>query len=262
MRKTSARNFGKHLLSDAAKVIENADRTVHAVMEYEHLSRWHPVSTAPYNQDLEIRVNEDGVTSALPFPCRHTNGDEWINVDLGVPLQVHPVEWRIWQTLINRPFFPQRIRQRVFGSNGAVIMRTGGSPRIFEKATTNPSLEAGISWLQSTQSKLSQQAIPEFVHFANAKQPRQAPVSGDPERTKECGPGQDRCDLYSRQPLHDVGADHRPQDCGYGCRQRQADRGAKHLRRAFERNASGRRLAFKATALQVAEQQDVKRDGD
>jgi hypothetical protein len=97
MRKTSARNFGKHLLSDAAKVIENADRTVHAVMEYEHLSRWHPVSTAPYNQDLEIRVNEDGVTSALPFPCRHTNGDEWINVDLGVPLQVHPVEWRIWQ---------------------------------------------------------------------------------------------------------------------------------------------------------------------
>ncbi|WP_424601590.1 hypothetical protein [Bradyrhizobium sp.] len=33
----------------------------------------------------------------MPFPCRHTNEDEWINVDLGVPLQIQPVEWRAWQ---------------------------------------------------------------------------------------------------------------------------------------------------------------------
>jgi hypothetical protein len=33
----------------------------------------------------------------MPFPCRHTNKDEWINVDLGVPVQIQPVEWRAWQ---------------------------------------------------------------------------------------------------------------------------------------------------------------------
>ena len=64
----------------------------------EHLvSRWHPASTAPYNQDLELRVKEDGTTTTMPFPCRHTNEDERINVDLGVPMQIQPVEWRAWQ---------------------------------------------------------------------------------------------------------------------------------------------------------------------
>ena len=33
----------------------------------------------------------------MPFPCRHTNADEWINVDLGVPLKIEPLEWRAWQ---------------------------------------------------------------------------------------------------------------------------------------------------------------------
>lgn len=97
MSRTKFRDFGKHMLSDAAKIVESADRAVHVVLEREHLSHWHPVSTAPCNQDLEIRVSEDGDTSALPFPCRHTNGDQWINVDLGIPLQVRPVEWRVWQ---------------------------------------------------------------------------------------------------------------------------------------------------------------------
>jgi hypothetical protein len=61
------------------------------------VSAWHPASTAPYNQDLELRVKEDGATTTMPFPCRHTNEDEWINVDLGVPMQIQPVEWRAWQ---------------------------------------------------------------------------------------------------------------------------------------------------------------------
>jgi hypothetical protein len=72
--------------------LENA---VHAV--HHQLSRWRPASTAPYNQDLELRVSEDGTIATMPFPCRHTNEDEWINVDLGVPLKIQPVEWRTWQ---------------------------------------------------------------------------------------------------------------------------------------------------------------------
>ncbi len=97
MGKTGNEKFGEHLVSDVVRAIQQTDRAVHAVLEHHHLSRWHPVSTAPYNQDLELRVSEDGAITTIPFPCRHTNEDEWINVDLGVPLHIQPVEWRAWQ---------------------------------------------------------------------------------------------------------------------------------------------------------------------
>ena len=86
-----------YLVSNVSRAIRQADRAVHAARARQHSSRWRPASTAPCNQDLELRVSEDGLTTPLPFPCRQTNGDEWINVDLGVPLQIRPVEWRAWR---------------------------------------------------------------------------------------------------------------------------------------------------------------------
>ena len=97
MRKKGLEKFGEHLASDVARVLHGTDRAVHAALEHHQPSRWRLASTAPYNQDLELRVNEDGTIATMPFPCRHTNEDEWINVDLGVPLKIHPVEWRAWQ---------------------------------------------------------------------------------------------------------------------------------------------------------------------
>lgn len=76
MSKVGTESFGEHLLSDVARVMQDADRAVHAVLERQHLSHWHPASTAPYNQDLELRVAEEGVMSALPFPCRQSNTGE------------------------------------------------------------------------------------------------------------------------------------------------------------------------------------------
>lgn len=97
MSKTGIEKFREHLVSDVARAIQQTDRAVHAALEHHHLSRWHPASTAPYNQDLELRVSEDGTITTMPFPCRRTNKDEWINVDLGVPVQIQPIEWRAWQ---------------------------------------------------------------------------------------------------------------------------------------------------------------------
>jgi len=101
MRKMGIEKLRQHLVSDVARVVERSDRAVHAALGHHlghhHWSRWHPASTAPYNQDLELRITEDGAVTTMPFPCRHTNEDEWINVDLGVPLQIQPVEWRAWQ---------------------------------------------------------------------------------------------------------------------------------------------------------------------
>ena len=62
-----------------------------------HSSHWRQISTAPYNQELELRITENGETVTLEFPCLRTNEDAWINVDLGSEIKVQPVYWRMWQ---------------------------------------------------------------------------------------------------------------------------------------------------------------------
>ena len=62
-----------------------------------HLSHWHPMSTAPYNQELELRVTDSGQIVTLEFPCLRTNDEAWINVDLGTQIRIEPVEWRAWE---------------------------------------------------------------------------------------------------------------------------------------------------------------------
>lgn len=59
-----------------------------------HSHHWHPISTAPYNQELELRIIDDGKTLTLEFPCLRTNDEAWINVDLGSQINIQPVEWR------------------------------------------------------------------------------------------------------------------------------------------------------------------------
>ena len=80
-----------------AEVIEAADRKIKDYLLRQHLSLWHPISTAPNNQDLELKVL-DGVSSVvLPFPCRRTNAGDWINADLETGIDIHPMKWRPWQ---------------------------------------------------------------------------------------------------------------------------------------------------------------------
>jgi len=78
-------------------IVENAEHAMDDVRLHFHLSHWHPISTAPFNQDLELRVIEAGSVSTLPFPCRQTNSAVWINADLGTRLEIQPVAWRVWQ---------------------------------------------------------------------------------------------------------------------------------------------------------------------
>jgi hypothetical protein len=65
-----------------------------------HLFRthpWHPISTAPCNRGVELRVREGTAICTLEFPCRQTNAGDWINCDFGTPINIQPVEWRAWQ---------------------------------------------------------------------------------------------------------------------------------------------------------------------
>jgi hypothetical protein len=58
---------------------------------------WHPISTAPCNRGVELRVREGTAISTLEFPCQQTNAGDWINCDFGTPIKIQPVEWRAWQ---------------------------------------------------------------------------------------------------------------------------------------------------------------------
>jgi len=57
---------------------------------------WHPISTAPCNRGIELRVRVGKAISTLEFPCRQTNAGDWINCDFGTPIDIQPVEWRAW----------------------------------------------------------------------------------------------------------------------------------------------------------------------
>jgi len=57
---------------------------------------WQPISTAPFDRDLELAViDEGGEAHALVFPCRRAPGG-WIDAKTLEPVKVRPTHWREW----------------------------------------------------------------------------------------------------------------------------------------------------------------------
>jgi hypothetical protein len=56
---------------------------------------WHPITTAPYERDLELAVIETDGPHALVFPCRRVLGG-WINAHTSERIEVRPTHWRPW----------------------------------------------------------------------------------------------------------------------------------------------------------------------
>jgi hypothetical protein len=83
--------------SHLADVIEATNRTIKDYLLCQHLSLWHPISTAPNNHDLELKVLDGGSSVVLTFPCGRTNAGEWINADLEAAIDIRPTKWRPWQ---------------------------------------------------------------------------------------------------------------------------------------------------------------------
>jgi hypothetical protein len=97
MRKPDLNGLATDLASGVEEVVRHVGQTAHDVAQRIHLSHWHPMSSVPYNQDVELRVVEDGAICVLSYPCRRLNAGGWINADLGTPIRMEPVEWRVWQ---------------------------------------------------------------------------------------------------------------------------------------------------------------------
>jgi len=65
---------------------------------YEDNSRiadWRPVSTAPFDRDLELGVLDWEGTHTLVFPCRRIIGG-WLDGETKEQIDVDPTHWRSW----------------------------------------------------------------------------------------------------------------------------------------------------------------------
>jgi hypothetical protein len=58
--------------------------------------KWSPISIAPAERDLEVRLEDSFGRYVLLFPCRFLPGQGWINSRLETPLPSVPVDWRHW----------------------------------------------------------------------------------------------------------------------------------------------------------------------
>ncbi len=57
---------------------------------------WKPITTAPFDRDLEVAVIDTDGEHVLSFPCRHILGG-WINAASGKQLySILPTHWRVW----------------------------------------------------------------------------------------------------------------------------------------------------------------------
>jgi hypothetical protein len=56
---------------------------------------WHPISNAPFDQDLELCVIEGSKVHALVFPC-HRTARGWVNASTKSVVLVDPTHWRPW----------------------------------------------------------------------------------------------------------------------------------------------------------------------
>jgi len=97
MSKDWIETLESHSPPQVERAIKSSQKAIHDLSLHVHLSHWHPISTAPCNQELELRIAQAGELLVLEFPCLQTNDRQWINVDLGSEIIIHPVEWRVWQ---------------------------------------------------------------------------------------------------------------------------------------------------------------------
>jgi hypothetical protein len=57
---------------------------------------WSPISSAPFDRDLELAVIDHTGTHALLFPCLRSGHSGWINARTKRRVEVDPTHWREW----------------------------------------------------------------------------------------------------------------------------------------------------------------------
>jgi hypothetical protein len=66
-------------------------------MEMDKADSWQPISTAPFDRDLELAVIDRGGVHVLVFPCRRILGG-WVKSEKRQRIDVQPTHWRHWKS--------------------------------------------------------------------------------------------------------------------------------------------------------------------
>lgn len=66
---------------------------------------WHPISTAPFDRDLQLAVLDPEGAHALVFPCRRILGG-WVDAEKRTKIDVRPTHWRPWDGALTQSFYP------------------------------------------------------------------------------------------------------------------------------------------------------------
>ena len=61
---------------------------------------WHPISTAPFDRDLELAIIDSNGLRTIAYPCRRVLGG-WIKAEIKTPVELRPTHWRDWSTDAN-----------------------------------------------------------------------------------------------------------------------------------------------------------------
>jgi hypothetical protein len=117
-------NLGSFLPPQIGQALKATSKAIQDFALSVRLAKWRLISTAPCNQELELRIVEDGKTITLEFPCLKTNAGAWINVDLGAEMKCQAVEWRIWE----RNKSPQPHHSQVEFSGRQAIVASRSEP--------------------------------------------------------------------------------------------------------------------------------------
>ncbi len=56
---------------------------------------WNPISTAPFDRELELAVIDRDGPHALAFACRRADSG-WIDAKTRLVIEVNPTHWREW----------------------------------------------------------------------------------------------------------------------------------------------------------------------
>jgi hypothetical protein len=67
---------------------------------------WQPISTAPFDRNLELAIMNGGDAYILVFACRRIVGG-WFNVAKGKRIDIQPTHWRQWTRITSMTRAPR-----------------------------------------------------------------------------------------------------------------------------------------------------------
>ena len=85
----------KLFTNEDARRKNDLNRNIRPVAAENKKMAWQPISTAPFDGDLELAVRDDGDLHVLDFPCRRVLGG-WIKAATKERICVNPTHWRLW----------------------------------------------------------------------------------------------------------------------------------------------------------------------